>query len=67
MIEQQISSKKQLITVANGAGANLKRGQHPVLPKDTRVCNVWLTMLRGLGINTLRHVDSGDAVKEFRA
>ena len=45
-------------TVLTGGGANLKLGQHLVLPKDTPLCNVWLTMLQGLGIKTERHGDS---------
>ncbi|MDB4265500.1 DUF1552 domain-containing protein, partial [bacterium] len=32
-------------TVLAGRGANLKLGQHLVLPKDTPLCNVWLTIL----------------------
>ena len=48
-----------------GGGANLKLGQHVVLAKDTPLCNVWLTMLQGLGINTERHGDSTDVVKEL--
>ncbi len=54
-------------TVLTGGGANLKLGQHLVLPKDTPLCNVWLTMLQGLGINTERHGDSTGVVKELQA
>ena len=54
-------------TVLTGGGANLKLGQHLVLPKDTPLCNVWLTMLQGLGINALRHGDSTGVVKEVLA
>jgi len=39
-------------TVLTGGGANLKLGQHVVLEEDTPLCNVWLTMLQGMGINT---------------
>jgi hypothetical protein len=45
-------------TVLTGGGAKLKLGQHLVLPKDTPLCNVWLTMLNGLGIQAERHGDS---------
>ena len=38
-------------TILTGGGANLKLG-HLALPKDTPLCNVWLTMLQGLGIQT---------------
>ncbi len=54
-------------TVLTGGGANLKLGQHLVLPKDTPLCNVWLTMLQGMGINTERHGDSTGVVKELQA
>jgi hypothetical protein len=50
-----------------GGGANLKLGQHLVLPKDTPLCNVWLTMLHGLGVQTERHGDSTGVVKELQA
>ena len=54
-------------TVLAGRGANLKLGQHLVLPKDTPLCNVWLTMLRGMGINVERHGDSSGVVPQLRA
>ena len=54
-------------TILTGGGANLKLGQHLVLPKDTPLCNVWLTMLQGLGINAERHGDSTGVVKELQA
>jgi len=54
-------------TVVTGGGANLKLGQHLVLPKDTPLSNVWLTMLQGMGINKERHGDSTGVVKELQA
>ena len=51
---------------ANDGGANMKLGQHLVLPKDTPLCNVWLTMLQGLGIDAPRHGDSTGVVKELQ-
>ncbi|MCP4886795.1 MAG: DUF1552 domain-containing protein, partial [Planctomycetaceae bacterium] len=54
-------------TVLTGGGANLKLGQHLVLPKDTPLCNVWLTTLQGVGIQTERHGDSTGVVKELQA
>lgn len=54
-------------TLLTGGGANLKLGQHLVLPKDTPLCNVWLTMLNGMGIKTERHGDSSAVVKELQA
>ena len=54
-------------TVLTGGGANLKLGQHLVLSKDTPLCNVWLTMLRGMGLDLERHGDSTGVVKELQA
>jgi hypothetical protein len=54
-------------TVLTGGGANLVLGQHLVLPKDTPLCNVWLTMLHGMGIDVERHGDSSGIVKELQA
>jgi hypothetical protein len=54
-------------TVLTGGGASLKLGRHLVLPKDTPLCNVWLTMLQGLGINAEQHGDSTGVVKELQS
>jgi hypothetical protein len=54
-------------TVLAGRGAKLKLGQHLVLPKDTPLCNVWLTMLHGTGVKVQRHGDSTGIVKELQA
>ncbi|MEO1526685.1 MAG: DUF1552 domain-containing protein [Planctomycetota bacterium] len=53
-------------TLVTGGGAKLKLGQHLVLPKDTPLCNVWLTMLQGIGIDIHRHGDSTGVVKELK-
>lgn len=54
-------------TLLAGGGANLKLGEHLVLPKDTPLCNVWLTLLQGLGIDAERHGDSSGVIKELQA
>ena len=54
-------------TVLTGGGANLKLGQHLVVPEDTPLCNVWLTMLQGMGVDIERHGDSSGIVKELQA
>ena len=53
-------------TILTGGGANLKLGQHLVLSDDTPLCNIWLTMLQGIGINAKRHGDSTGVVKELQ-
>ena len=54
-------------TMIAGGGANMKLGEHVVLSKDTPLCNVWLTMLQGVGIDVERHGDSSGIVKSLRA
>ena len=54
-------------TILAGGGAKLKLGQHLVLPKDTPLCNVWLTILQGMGVNVARHGDSTGVVPELLA
>jgi hypothetical protein len=54
-------------TVLTGGGSKFKLGQHLVLPKDTPLCNVWLTMLQGMGIGVDRHGDSTGVVSELQA
>jgi hypothetical protein len=54
-------------TVLAGGGAGIKLGQHLVLSKDTPLCNVWLTLLNGLGVKAERHGDSTGVAKEIIA
>jgi hypothetical protein len=54
-------------TIIAGAGAGIRLGQHIALPRDTPLCNVWLTLLRGNGIDAVRHGDSSGIVKELLA
>ena len=48
-------------------GASGMLGQHLVVEEDTPLCNVWLTMLQGMGINTDQHGDSTGVVKELQS
>ena len=54
-------------TLLSGGGAGIKLGHHLVVPKDTPLCNVWLTLLNGTGIPCDRHGDSTGVVKELIA
>ncbi|HWA98708.1 MAG TPA: DUF1552 domain-containing protein [Pirellulales bacterium] len=54
-------------TLLAGGGANLKLGHHVVLRHDTPLCNAWLTILHGLGIQADRHGDSTGIVAGLRA
>jgi hypothetical protein len=54
-------------TLLAGGGAGIKLGHHLVAPKDTPLCNVWLTLLRGSGIELERHGDSSGVFKSLIA
>lgn len=54
-------------TLLTGGGAGIKLGQSLVAPKDTPLCNVWLTLLNGLGVEAERHGDSSGVLKELMA
>ena len=54
-------------TIITGRGAGLKLGHSIVAPKDTPLCNAWLTMLHGVGVNVVRHGDSTGTVSELTA
>jgi hypothetical protein len=54
-------------TIITGRGAGLKLGHSIVAPKDTPLCNAWLTMLHGVGVNVTRHGDSTGAISELTA
>ena len=54
-------------TLLAGRGAGLKMGQNLVLPKDTPLCNAWLTLLQGSGVPAERHGDSTGVIKELLA
>jgi hypothetical protein len=54
-------------TLLTGGGAGLKLGHNIVTPKDTPLCNAWLTMLHGIGVPATRHGDSTGLLKEIIA
>jgi len=54
-------------TILTGGGAGLKLGHNIVAPKDTPLCNAWLTMLHGIGVEAERHGDSTGVLKEIVA
>ena len=49
-------------TLIAGRGARIALGQHLVQPKETPLCNVWLTLLKGSGIGAERFGDSTGVV-----
>ena len=54
-------------TIVTGRGAGLKLGHNLVAPKDTPLCNAWLAMLHGVGVQAERHGDSSGVLKEILA
>jgi hypothetical protein len=55
-------------TILTGGGAGIRLGQHVVMddPK-TPLCNVWLTLLQGLGISAPSFGDSTGVIEALRA
>ena len=43
----------------------MKLGQHLMAPKGTPLCNLWLTLLRGVGVDAERHGDSSGVLQEL--
>jgi hypothetical protein len=54
-------------TLITGGGSGIKLGQSIVAPKDTPLCNAWLTLLQGSGIGVERHGDSSGVLKSLIA
>ena len=54
-------------TVIAGGGAGIKLGHHVVASKDTPLCNLWLTLIRGLGVGAERHGDSSGELRQIVA
>ena len=54
-------------TLLTGGGAGIKLGHNIVAPKDTPLCNAWLTLLHGIGVPAERQGDSSGLLKELTA
>lgn len=54
-------------TLLTGGGAGIKLGQSLVVAKGTPLCNCWLTLLNGIGVDVERHGDSTGVIKELIA
>ncbi len=54
-------------TILTGGAAGLKLGHSIVAPKDTPLCNAWLSLLHGVGVRVERHGDSTGLLKEILA
>ena len=58
---------KDCPTIVTGGGAGFKMGHNMVLPDETPLNNVWLTMLKGTGVQVDSHGDSTGVIEELRA
>jgi len=54
-------------TILTGGAAGIKLGRNLVVPKGTPLCNAWLTLLRGIGVDAERHGDSTGTISELVA
>ena len=54
-------------TILSGRGAGVNLGHNFVMPRDTPLCNAWLTLLHGVGVQVERHGDSTGLLKEIIA
>jgi hypothetical protein len=63
---QSIHSLENCPTLVTGGGSGIKLGQHLVMkdPK-TPLCNLWLTLLRGNGLEAPSHGDSTGLIQEL--
>ena len=48
-----------------GKGAGIKLGENFALSKNTPLCNLWLTLLKGLGVELERHGDSSGIISKL--
>ncbi|NBW97245.1 MAG: DUF1552 domain-containing protein [Planctomycetia bacterium] len=54
-------------TLITGKGAGVKLGENIVVPKNTPLCNAWLTLLRGSGVAAESFGDSTGPLREIVA
>ncbi|MCM8535006.1 MAG: DUF1552 domain-containing protein [Lentisphaeraceae bacterium] len=52
-------------TFVTGGGSGFKHGRHIVMDKKTPLCNLWLSILKGSGIQTNSFGDSTGVIKEL--
>jgi hypothetical protein len=54
-------------TILSGGGSGLKLGHNIVMPKNTPLCNAWLTILKRSGVEVEQHGDSTGISEELLA
>lgn len=50
-------------TIVAGGGAGIRHGRHLVLPPKTPLCNLWLSLLQGAGLEADSHGDSSGTIE----
>jgi hypothetical protein len=53
-------------TLLTGGGAGVKLGYHVVAKPKTPLCNLWLTLLQGVGLPAQSHGDSTGIIEELK-
>lgn len=54
-------------TILAGGGAGVKLGENIVVSDNTPLCNAWLALLKGVGVEAERHGDSTGPLNEILA
>ncbi len=52
-------------TIVAGGGAGIKHGRHLVTAPKTPLCNLWLSLLRGSGLEAESHGDSTGTIEDL--
>ena len=63
----ELDMRQNCPTILIGGGANLKMGHNMILPDETPLNNVWLTILQCSGVKVDSHGDSTGVIKELQA
>lgn len=54
-------------TILSGGGAGVRLGENIVVPEHTPLCNAWLSLLHGVGVDAERHGDSSGPLNQIMA
>lgn len=59
-------SLRDCTTFITGGGSGIQLGQHIIAEEKTPLCNVWLTLLQGMGLREESFGDSTDTLRELQ-
>lgn len=60
-----IHSLRNCPALISGGGTGIRHGQHIVVPEGTPLCNLWLSLLQGTGLDVQSHGDSTGTIKQL--